>query len=141
MTSLNERGRGRYALSGNWTSLVQIKKQRAGCGHGLDLISRKFRAIAFWSMNEIIQSTGHASSDLAFISKERVTLVSLPTRSKSHVSSIRVANRESGAEKSFICIRIHWVGFHSTISSMWLDPSRFVTRIREPKMSGVLTSN
>ena len=68
----------------------------------LILISRRFRAMALLSKKEIIQSRGSAKTDLACIWKERVTLVSLPTRSSSHVSSIRVANRDSGAENSLM---------------------------------------
>ena len=48
--------------------------------------------MARFKRNEMNQSTGFVSMDLAFNSKERATLVSLPTLSKSHVSTNRVAS-------------------------------------------------
>ena len=47
--------------------------------------------MARFRKNEINQSTGFVSIDLAFNLKERITLVSLPTRSNSHVSTNRDA--------------------------------------------------
>lgn len=55
--------------------------------------------MARFEKNEINQSTGFVSIDMAFNSKERATLVSLPTGSNSHVSTNRVASRDNGFEK------------------------------------------
>ena len=63
-------------------------------------ISFRWRAMARFKMIEISQRTGHAAVDLAFISNERKTFVSLPTRWNSHVSMKPVAKLERGGEKS-----------------------------------------
>ena len=76
-----------------------------GSSHAWFLICRKCRAMALLSKNEIAQRTGHAAIDLAFIAKERVTLVSWPTRSNSQVSTNPVAKRDRGAENSCMCNR------------------------------------
>ena len=58
--------------------------------------------------NEINQRTGFVSIDLAFKSKDRITLVSLSTRSNTHVSTNRVAKRDNGLEKLEIhCIPLN----------------------------------
>src|SRR5262249_11526198 len=65
-------------------------------------ISRRCRAIALLRKKEIPHSSNRATADLACSRKERVTWVPLAVRLNFHVSSNSVANRESGAENSFM---------------------------------------
>jgi hypothetical protein len=53
--------------------------------------------MALLRKKEIIHNSNRAQTDLAWSRKERVTWVSLPLRLNSQVSSMPVANLDSGA--------------------------------------------
>jgi len=73
--------------------------------------------MARFRKNQIIQSTGRVTADLACNSNERATRVPLSSRTNAHLSMKLVAKRDSGGEKSFMSSRRRRSGCHSTISS------------------------